>query len=48
MVLYGDKISCSGRLYIRHQHELILYGERMNMICIKCRTGDIFQLPKLC
>lgn len=38
-----DKISCSLGYTFRHQHELILYGERMNMKCIKCGTGDIFK-----
>ena len=38
-----DKISCSLGYTFRHQHELILYGERPNMKCIKCGTGDIFK-----
>jgi len=38
-----DKISCSLGYTFRHQHELILYGERDNMKCIKCGTGDIFK-----
>jgi site-specific DNA-methyltransferase (adenine-specific) len=38
-----DKISCSLGYTFRHQHELILYGERNNMKCIKCGTGDIFK-----
>jgi len=38
-----DKISCSLGYTFRHQHELILYGERKNMKCIKCGTGDIFK-----
>jgi len=38
-----DKISCSLGFTFRHQHEMILYGERMNMKCIKCGTGDIFK-----
>ena len=38
-----DKISCSLGYTFRHQHELILYGERMNMKCIRCGTGDIFK-----
>ena len=38
-----DKISCSLGYTFRHQHEMILYGERPNMKCIKCGTGDIFK-----
>jgi len=38
-----DKISCSLGYTFRHQHEMILCGERMNMKCIKCGTGDIFK-----
>jgi len=38
-----DKISCSLGYTFRHQHEMILYGERMKMKCIKCGTGDIFK-----
>jgi site-specific DNA-methyltransferase (adenine-specific) len=38
-----DKISCSLGYTFRHQHELILYGERKDMKCIKCGTGDIFK-----
>lgn len=38
-----DKISCSLGYTFRHQHEMILYGERMNMKCIKCGTGDVFK-----
>ena len=38
-----DKISCSLGYTFRHQHELILCGERNNMKCIKCGTGDIFK-----
>jgi len=38
-----DKICCSLGYTFRHQHELILCGERMNMKCIKCGTGDIFK-----
>jgi site-specific DNA-methyltransferase (adenine-specific) len=38
-----DKIMCSLGYTFRHQHELILYGERPNMKCIKCGTGDIFK-----
>ncbi len=38
-----DKISCSLGYTFRHQHELILYGERTNMKCIKCGNGDVFK-----
>jgi len=38
-----DKINCSLGYTFRHQHEMILCGERMNMKCIKCGTGDIFK-----
>tara|TARA_R110000744_G_scaffold357688_1_gene464561 strand:+ start:401 stop:1060 length:660 start_codon:yes stop_codon:yes gene_type:complete len=38
-----DKISCSLGYTFRHQHELILCGERPNMKPIKCGTGDIFK-----
>ena len=38
-----DKISCSLGYTFRHQHEMILCGERMNMKAIKCGTGDIFK-----
>ena len=38
-----DKISCSLGYTFRHQHEMILCGERVNMKCIKCGTGDIFK-----
>jgi site-specific DNA-methyltransferase (adenine-specific) len=38
-----DKISCSLGYTFRHQHELILCGERNEMKCIKCGTGDIFK-----
>lgn len=38
-----DKISCSLGYTFRHQHEMILCGERINMKCIKCGTGDIFK-----
>ncbi|MAC34955.1 MAG: hypothetical protein CME38_15345 [Haliea sp.] len=38
-----DKIRCSLGYTFRHQHELILYGERPNMKCIRCGTGDIFK-----
>ncbi len=38
-----DKINCSLGYTFRHQHELILYGERKEMKCIKCGTGDIFK-----
>ena len=38
-----DKISCSLGYTFRHQHELILYGERTDAKPIKCGTGDIFK-----
>ena len=38
-----DKERCSLGYTFRHQHELILCGERMNMKPIKCGTGDIFK-----
>jgi len=38
-----DKIRCSLGYTFRHQHELILCGERPNMKCIKCGTGDVFK-----
>ncbi len=38
-----DKISCSLGYTFRHQHELILCGERKQMKPIKCGTGDIFK-----
>ena len=38
-----DKICCSLGYTFRHQHEMILCGERMNMKPIKCGTGDIFK-----
>ena len=38
-----DKISCSLGYTFRHQHELILCGERPQMKCIKTGTGDIFK-----
>jgi len=38
-----DKISCSLGYTFRHQHEMILCGERMNMKPIKCGLGDIFK-----
>lgn len=38
-----DKISCSLGYTFRHQHELILCGERFNMKPIKCGKGDIFK-----
>ena len=38
-----DKIRCSLGYTFRHQHELILCGERPNMKCIKTGTGDIFK-----
>ena len=38
-----DKISCSLGYTFRHQHEMILCGERMNMKPIKCGTGEIFK-----
>jgi len=37
-----NKISCSLGYTFRHQHELILYGERMETKPIKCGTGDVF------
>ena len=38
-----DKINCSLGFTFRHQHELILYGERTEAKTIKCGTGDIFK-----
>ena len=38
-----DKISCSLGYTFRHQHEMILCGERPKMKPIKCGTGDIFK-----
>ena len=38
-----DKISCSLGYTFRHQHEMLLCGERMNMKPIKCGTGEIFK-----
>ena len=38
-----DKIMCSLGYTFRHQHEMILCGERKDMKCIKCGTGDIFK-----
>ncbi len=38
-----DKISCSLGYTFRHQHEMILCGERKQMKPIKCGTGDIFK-----
>ena len=38
-----DKISCSLGYTFRHQHEMIICGERPNMKPIKCGTGDIFK-----
>ena len=38
-----DKIRCSLGYTFRHQHELILCGERNDMKPIKCGTGDIFK-----
>tara|TARA_R110000822_G_scaffold100846_1_gene226805 strand:- start:523 stop:1170 length:648 start_codon:yes stop_codon:yes gene_type:complete len=38
-----DKISCSLGYTFRHQHEMVLCGERMKMKPIKCGTGDIFK-----
>lgn len=38
-----DKISCSLGYTFRHQHEMILCGERVKMKPIKCGTGDIFK-----
>ena len=34
---------CSLGYTFRHQHELILYGEREEAKPIKCGTGDIFK-----
>lgn len=41
--LVWDKIMCSLGYTFRHQHELILYGERKDAKPIKCGTGDIFK-----
>ena len=41
--LVWDKIMCSLGYTFRHQHELILYGERKDAKAIKCGTGDIFK-----
>ena len=38
-----DKISCSLGFTFRHQHEMLICGERLNMDKIKCGTGDIFK-----
>jgi site-specific DNA-methyltransferase (adenine-specific) len=38
-----DKISCSLGYTFRHQHEMLLCGERPNMTPIKCGTGDVFK-----
>tara|TARA_R110000822_G_C15195738_1_gene481851 strand:- start:8 stop:640 length:633 start_codon:yes stop_codon:yes gene_type:complete len=38
-----DKIMCSLGYTFRHQHELILYGERDDVKPFKCGTGDIFK-----
>tara|TARA_R110000822_G_scaffold99704_1_gene224753 strand:+ start:85 stop:723 length:639 start_codon:yes stop_codon:yes gene_type:complete len=38
-----DKIMCSLGYTFRHQHEMILCGERNDMKCIKCGNGDIFK-----
>ena len=38
-----DKISCSLGYTFRHQHEMILCGERMKMKPIKTGTGDVFK-----
>lgn len=38
-----DKINCSLGYTFRHQHEMIICGERKQMKCIKCGTGDIFK-----
>lgn len=38
-----DKISCSLGYTFRHQHEMIICGERNSMKYIKCGTGDIFK-----
>lgn len=42
-----DKIMCSLGFTFRHQHELILYGERKDMKFIKCGTGDIFKFKSV-
>ena len=38
-----DKISCSLGYTFRHQHEMILCGERIKMKPIKTGTGDVFK-----
>jgi len=38
-----DKINCSLGYTFRHQHEMILCGERLNMKPIKCGAGEIFK-----
>ena len=38
-----DKISCSLGYGFRHQHELILYGQRPNHKSIKCGLGDVLK-----
>ena len=38
-----DKIMCSLGYTFRHQHEMILYGEKQEAKPIKCGTGDIFK-----
>tara|TARA_R110000751_G_scaffold224825_1_gene326810 strand:- start:269 stop:895 length:627 start_codon:yes stop_codon:yes gene_type:complete len=37
-----NKIMCSLGYTFRHQHEMILYGERQNAKPLKCGTGDVF------
>ena len=37
-----NKICCSLGYTFRHQHELIIYGERNDARPIKCGTGDVF------
>ena len=38
-----DKISCSLGYGFRHQHELILYGQRPDHKSIRCGLGDVFK-----
>tara|TARA_R110000737_G_scaffold157324_3_gene185855 strand:- start:1559 stop:2197 length:639 start_codon:yes stop_codon:yes gene_type:complete len=38
-----DKINCSLGYTFRHQHEMIICGERFNMKPIKCGLGDVFK-----
>jgi len=40
--LVWNKIRCSLGYTFRHQHELILYAERVEAKAIKCGIGDIF------